>query len=190
MNTSEQLPWYSFCHYCGHSMAGATTTDEGPRCPNCGNVTFLNSVAVSVLIAPCGVHESGRDHGVFIQKRGIEPARGEWALPSGYVMAGETWETAACREANEEINIVCRHEQAAEEKPKMLLLANSSTRKQVIIVGVVKQVFRVGEFAPNEEVLERAVLFPSDDQQLCFPIHRQALAMYWENLGVTHNVEV
>ncbi len=185
MRTSENLPWYGFCHYCGHTMQSALRHAEGLHCQSCNHVTFFNSVAVAVLIAPCADHTNGREHGVFIQKRGINP-RGEWALISGYVMQGETWEAAACREAYEEVQIVCRHEEVEAERPQLLLVANSSTLRQVIIVGTVQSVFRVKEFVPTDEVLERDVLFPDDDIQLCFPIHRQALSLYWEALGVPH----
>jgi 8-oxo-dGTP pyrophosphatase MutT (NUDIX family) len=171
-------------------MKKAHKTPEGLHCPTCSHVTFLNSVAVAVLIAPCGAHESGKTHGVFIQKRGIEPARGEWALPSGYVMAGETWEAAACREAFEEINIVCRHEYSSLETPQHLLTENSSTKKQVVMVGFVGGVFHIGEFTPHTEVMERDIIFPDDDRQLCFPIHRRALAMYWEQRGIQHSVRL
>lgn len=187
---SQQLPWYGYCHYCGKSLKGAAPSLEGPRCNNCGNITFLNSVAVAVLIAPCHNHQSGRRNGVFVQKRGISPNMGEWALPSGYVMAGETWEAAACREASEEINIHCRLEHSRLENPQLVLLGNSSNRKQLIVVGSVESVYRVGEFVPNHEVLERDVIFPDDKRQLCFPIHRQALALYWSRRNVSHNIVV
>lgn len=166
-------------------MKDAVRHAEGLLCQHCNHVTFFNSVAVAVLIAPYVDHVSGRENGVFIQKRGIDPV-GEWALISGYVMQGETWQAAACREACEEIQIVCRHEDVEAERPKLLLVENSSTRKQIIIVSTVQAVYRVEDFVPTDEVLERDVLFPDDERQLCFPIHRKALAMYWEALGVPH----
>ncbi len=186
----EQLHWYGFCHYCGQSLADAHSNAEGLKCAHCGNITFMNSVAVAVLIAPCGIHESGRTHGVFIQKRGIAPNIGEWALVSGYVMKGETWEAAACREAAEEIQIVCRYKDVDDECPKHILTDNSSTRTQVIVVGYVEGVYHIAPFVPSTEVLERDVLFPDDTRQLCWPIHRKALALYWEKLGVPHNVKL
>ena len=184
----RSLPWYGFCHYCGQSLTDARKSGEGPTCIHCGNTTFMNSFAVSVLIAPCVNHPSGREHGVFIQKRGIAPAIGEWALPSGYVMSGETWESAACRETAEEINVHCRHEHNHLETPKLVLLGNSTNRRQIIIVGAVEWVHEVGDFTPSHEVLERDVMFPDDERRLCFPIHREALALYWSNLGVRHNI--
>lgn len=180
----KSLPWYGFCHYCGQSLSDALKSPEGPTCIHCGNTIFMNSVVVAVLIAPCLNHPSGRKGGVFIQKRGIAPAIGEWALPSGYVLSGETWESAACREAEEEINIICRHEVTDLEKPKFVHVGNSSNRRQVIVVGAVERVYEVGDFIPNHEVLERDVMFPDDLRQLCFPIHREALRLYWSKLGI------
>ncbi len=180
----KSLPWYGFCHYCGHSLTDSLKSLDGPKCINCGNTTFLNSVTVAVLIAPCINHPSGRPHGVFIQKRGIAPAIGDWSLPSGYVMSGETWESAACREAAEEIQVICRPEHSELEKPQLVHVGNSTNRRQVIIVGAVERVYEVGDFIPNHEVLERDVMFPDDLRQLCFPIHREALRLYWSKLGI------
>lgn len=179
---------YSFCHYCGEEMSSATETPDGPQCINCGQTTWMNVVGVSVLIAPYRDPESSKQ-GVFIQKRGIQPALGEWALPSGYIMKGESWEAAACREANEEIGLVCRHT-VPFEKPKHLLTENSSENTMVIIVGFVEGIFQIKPFVPHPEVLERGILFPDDERQLCFPIHRQALAMYWDKLGIKHSVQL
>ncbi len=103
-------------------------------------------------------------------------------------MAGETWQSAACREAAEEIQIICRHENFAAETPEHVLTGNSSNRKQVIVVGAVSAVYKVGTFVPSHEVLERDVIFPDDEKRLCFPIHREALALYWSSKGVAHNI--
>ncbi len=104
-------------------------------------------------------------------------------------MAGETWQSAACREAEEEIQVVCRHENFEAEVPKHVLTGNSSNRKQVIVVGAVSAVYKVGTFVPSHEVLERDVIFPDDEKRLCFPIHREALALYWSSKGVAHNIK-
>lgn len=72
-------------------------------CPACGFVHFRDpKVAVVIMI-----HDQGN---LLLVKRAIEPERGKWALPAGYVNALEDPRHAAMREAEEEtgfqINIV------------------------------------------------------------------------------------
>ena len=42
---------------------------------------------------------------VLLIERGIEPFKGQWALPGGFVDYGETTESAAIRESKEETSI-------------------------------------------------------------------------------------
>ena len=43
--------------------------------------------------------------GIVVIRRDIEPARGELALPGGFIETGETWQEAAVRELREETGI-------------------------------------------------------------------------------------
>lgn len=188
---------YSFCHYCGYSMYNKAVTPDGYRCAHCGETTWLNAVPVAILIAPCGNHHSGRKHGVFTVRRGIPPFVGQLALPGGFIThtdeVQETWQAAAVREAQEELNIYCRNGTLMETPEHVLTESSYGERRtgdRVLIFGSVKGVFHIGTFAPSTEALERVVLFPDDTQQLCFSIHRKALAMHWDSLGVSHNVDM
>lgn len=188
---------YSFCHYCGYSMQNKTLTPDGYQCAKCKNTTWLNAVPVAILIAPCGIHESGRPHGVFTVRRGIPPFVGQLALPGGFIIhtkkVQETWQEAAVREAAEEIQIYCRYGNPM-ETPKHILTESSYSEKRigdrVLIFGSVRGVFHIGEFQPSPEAEERVILFPDDKEQLCFPLHRKALAMHWSSLGIEHSVEL
>jgi ADP-ribose pyrophosphatase YjhB (NUDIX family) len=65
-------------------------------CDHCGFVDYVNPklVAGSVVEA-----DDGR---ILMCKRAIEPRRGYWTLPAGYMELGESVEDAAAREAVEE----------------------------------------------------------------------------------------
>ena len=64
-------------------------------CPDCGHVAYENPKIVvgSVVVS---------DGAVLLCRRAIEPRRGFWTLPAGYLELGETIEEGAIREAREE----------------------------------------------------------------------------------------
>jgi ADP-ribose pyrophosphatase YjhB (NUDIX family) len=64
-------------------------------CADCGHIAYENPKVVvgSVVTAAAGV---------LLCRRAIEPRRGFWTLPAGYLELGETIEEGAIREAKEE----------------------------------------------------------------------------------------
>jgi ADP-ribose pyrophosphatase YjhB (NUDIX family) len=64
-------------------------------CADCGHIAYENPKVVvgSVIVA---------DGAVLMCRRAIEPRRGFWTLPAGYLEHGETLEEGAAREAWEE----------------------------------------------------------------------------------------
>ncbi len=90
---------YRFCPHCGESLElreahGALR----PVCPACGFIHFRDpKVAVIALVAA-----SDR---VLLIRRGVEPERGKWALPGGFMDAGEMPEEALVRELVEETGL-------------------------------------------------------------------------------------
>ena len=77
---------------------------EPPRlvCPSCGFVFYLDpKVAVGTII------RDQRNHVVLV-RRAIEPGYGLWVFPGGYVDRGEPVQTAAIREAREEVGLEIR----------------------------------------------------------------------------------
>ena len=91
-----------FCPHCGgpvvmHLVAG----QERPHCAAC-RATFYQDpkLAVAVLL------NDGGD--LVLQRRKIDPGKGKWTFPSGYVERGERVEDAAVREAAEETGLEVR----------------------------------------------------------------------------------
>jgi ADP-ribose pyrophosphatase YjhB (NUDIX family) len=88
-----------FCSHCG-SAALDWRIPEGdtlPRyvCANCGTIHYQNPKTV----VGCLPESDGR---VLLCKRAIEPRRGLWTLPAGFLENGETIEAGALRETAEE----------------------------------------------------------------------------------------
>jgi ADP-ribose pyrophosphatase YjhB (NUDIX family) len=87
--TSTSLP----SHFARYVPEGDTA--ERDVCTTCGFVAYRNPKVVTGSV----VTQSGR---VLLCRRAIDPRRGFWTLPAGYMELGETVEEAARREAREE----------------------------------------------------------------------------------------
>lgn len=93
-----------FCPRCATALVEAVPAlDSRMRrvCPKCSYVAYLNP-KVAAGTVPI------RDGKVALIRRGVEPARGAWSWPCGYVEIDETVEEAAARETLEESGLVVR----------------------------------------------------------------------------------
>lgn len=147
-------------------------TRERLVCSICGHIDYQNPKIVVGSV----VSHSGR---VLLCRRAIEPRRGFWTLPAGYLELGETAEEGARREALEEAEATIRLEG--------LLAVYSISR-----IGQVQLIFRAGfadaaapHFAAGPESLEVALFgwdeIPNDD--LAFPSVHWSLAAWREAAG-------
>jgi len=90
-----------YCSECGARVRhGVPEGDDRPRhiCDACGHIHYLNPK----IIAGCIPVWEDR---VLLCRRAIEPRRGYWTLPAGFMEQGETLFEAARREAWEEANV-------------------------------------------------------------------------------------
>src|SRR5579875_428704 len=72
---------------------------ERSVCATCGFIDYHNP---RIVVGSVVVHGEGTQEKVLLCRRAIEPRRGFWTLPAGYMETGETTEDGAKREANEE----------------------------------------------------------------------------------------
>ncbi len=87
-----------FCPSCAAPVAQRIPEgDQLPRwvCTSCGAIHYRNPK----LVAGC-VPELGDR--ILICRRAIEPRRGYWTIPAGFMEVGETLQQAAARECQEE----------------------------------------------------------------------------------------
>ena len=160
----------------GHFEKRRHEGDDQDRltCRDCGFIAYENpKIVVGSVVA---VPRAGGDDAVLLCRRAIEPRRGFWTLPAGYLEMGETVEEGARREAWEEAR--------ARIETQGVLAVYSIAR-----FGQVQVMFRARlgapDFAAGPESLEvRAFAWddiPWDD--IAFPTVRWALQAWREGAG-------
>jgi ADP-ribose pyrophosphatase YjhB (NUDIX family) len=87
-----------FCEECGGAVQLAVPAgDNLPRfvCAACGHIHYRNPR----LVVGCVPEHEDR---ILLCRRAIEPRRGYWTVPAGFMENGETLQQAAARESQEE----------------------------------------------------------------------------------------
>ena len=89
-----------FCTRCGSSLTQKQRAGRlRPVCPECGWIYFPDpKVAVAAVI------ERGRK--ILLVRRAVNPHKGKWTLPAGFVDAGEAPVDALERECLEETGLI------------------------------------------------------------------------------------
>ena len=130
------LDGWKLCPRCGVGLE----PDEGrARCPACGSVYYANSApAVEGLLE--------RDGRVLLTKRAIEPRRGDWDLPGGFLEEGEEPLVGLRREFREETGI--------EVEPVEWLGTHLEPYDNYFVLGLTWLVRGDGEPRPADDVAE------------------------------------
>jgi ADP-ribose pyrophosphatase YjhB (NUDIX family) len=95
-------PMVRFCSRCGGMLAfGPVEGEERDRlaCPGCGFVSYVNP---RLVVTTLPVTDRGE---VMLIRRGIDPGRGQWAQPGGFLEIDESVRDAAIRETLEETGL-------------------------------------------------------------------------------------
>jgi ADP-ribose pyrophosphatase YjhB (NUDIX family) len=142
---------------------------ERLTCPDCGFVAYENPKIVVGSV----VSEGGR---ILLCRRAIEPRRGYWTLPAGYMEMAETVEEGAKREAWEEARA-------------RIALDGVLAIYSIARIGQVQVIFRARlaepGFEPGPESLE-VRLFGWDEipwEEIAFPSVNWALRRWQETAG-------
>ena len=155
-------------------------TRQRAVCPQCQTIHYENPLNVVGTIPVLG-------EAVLLCKRNIEPRKGKWTLPAGFMELGETLAEGAARETTEEAG-------AQFEMQGLFSVLN------VARVGQVHFFFRAqltsDQFAPGHETMEARLFeeheIPWDD--LAFRTVKETLTRYFADrrLGQfgTHVVDI
>ena len=139
-------------------------------CPDCGYIAYDNPKIVVGSVCSW-------EHRILLCRRAIEPRRGYWTLPAGYLELNESTADGARREAWEEA-------QAEIQIDALLAIYNIPRISQVQLIY--RATLAAPEFAPGPESLEVS-LFAWDEipwNELAFPSVHWALSEYHARRGM------
>ena len=160
-----------YCSRCGQPVELRVPAGEDRErhvCGGCGAVHYQNPR----MVVGCIVEHEGR---VLMCKRAIEPRRGLWTVPAGYLELGESAAQGAVRETHEEAQAHVR-------------IVAPYAHFDVPHIGQAYILYRAeltqNGFGPGPESLEVELTHPDQIpfEQLAFPVVRYALALYREDL--------
>lgn len=167
------------CRHCGTAVSYRIPDDGDTKtravCPVCHTIHYENPLNVVGTVPVWG--DSGEY--VLLCKRNIEPRKGKWTLPAGFMELNETTAEGAARETDEEAG-------AQFEMGEIFTLMN------VARVGQVHIYYRArllsNRFNPGVETIE-ARLFTEDEipwDEIAFRTVKETLEHYFQDRRAGH----
>lgn len=167
-----------FCSICAHPVALETPEGDNRQrsvCGGCGEIHYVNPRTVVGCLVECGSR-------VLLCRRAIEPARGAWTLPAGFLELDEGLREGAARETREEALAEVR------VGPPHAML-------ELFHIGQVYVLYRAqlreaepghAAFGVGAESLEVALFEPDEFPmgELAFPVIHFALELYRKDLAL------
>jgi ADP-ribose pyrophosphatase YjhB (NUDIX family) len=165
---SHHDPEFQFCPVCGGPLNASKLKENEPSRPVCSACNFVYYVDPKVVA--CGIVEL--DNRIVLLRRSIQPQKGKWVMPGGYVDRGEAVQAAAIRETEEECGLKSRI-------TRLLGVYSYSGYVPVIIVYVTEYIS--GNLISGDETLEAKLFLEAEIpwEELAFRSTTDALKDYY-----------
>jgi 8-oxo-dGTP diphosphatase len=159
MHRMSILDGWRFCPRCGGGLA---VEENHLRCTACGERYWANALpAVQALLE--------RDGRVLLARRAIEPRRGYWDLPGGFVEETEEPEAAVRREVREETGLAVDGVE--------LVRIDIEPYGDRFVFSVTYRVTADGDPVPDDDVAELRWFAPDElPAEMAFPGQQKVLA--------------
>jgi ADP-ribose pyrophosphatase YjhB (NUDIX family) len=167
-----------YCSSCGATVSRKTPagdTKDRWVCDACDHIHYQNPL----IVVGCVPERDGK---ILLCKRAIEPRRGYWTVPAGFMELGETLAHGAARETLEEACAEVR-------------IGHLFASVDVVQAGQVHLFFTaelISDFAPGDESLEVAMFEKSEIpwDEIAFRSVSFALKTYLEDDGCNNGVHM
>jgi ADP-ribose pyrophosphatase YjhB (NUDIX family) len=135
-------------------------------CSECNTIHYENPKPTATIICP-------KNNEILLVKRAINPSKGLWCLPGGFIERGESPEEAAVRELNEEtqlrgcvVNILgtCSH--------------YNTIFGDILLIGLKMEVEDWSTMEAGDDAEETGLFSIKTLPRLAFPCHEKIVNMY------------
>jgi len=160
----------NFCSHCAAPVISLIPQDDNlPRsiCTSCGRIHYQNP---KIVVGCVPIWENR----ILLCKRNIDPRKGFWTLPAGYLECNETTEAGAKRETSEETGA-----SVIALQPYRLF--------DIVHIGQVYLMFLAKLETPQFHTTRESIevrLFEENDipwSNIAFPVIEKTLHHYWQD---------
>lgn len=156
-----------FCHFCGNRLVQKEW--EGRRrlfCTACDSPLYENPVPAACVIL---TDEQNR---LLLVKRSVNPKKGFWCLPGGFMELGESPEDTALRELREETGLIGKIEN--------LIGADSNSNALYGTVALIcyRAAAVSGRPVPGDDASEVAFFAFTSLPEIAFESHRKFINLF------------
>lgn len=135
-------------------------------CPICEKILYENPIPSVSIVA------FNNNHELLLTKRAVDPGKGFWCLPGGFVEIGEKIEETVRRELKEETNLDCKNIQ--------IINADSVLNGywgDILILGFSVELLP-GTPKAGDDAIEADFFSLKSRPDIIFPVHEEFLKQY------------
>lgn len=162
--TFTPLVW-NYCPICGAALASSHDgQSDRPHCAQCQRFFYSNPTPAACCLVTRGPE-------ILFVQRAVDPCKGLWSLPGGFVELLESPEEAARRELEEETGIRAQ---------RLRLLGTNAQKSRfgaVLVIAYAVDEWE-GEIVAGSDAMEAGFYPATERPPLAFQAHRDFLARF------------
>lgn len=166
---SQPNPEFRYCPLCQTDLRATDLAGKVRlSCPACRWVHWDNPKPVTITLVPL-------DGGLVLVKRKLNPGKGKWALPGGFIEGYEKPADGACREVFEETSLrieIDRVVGAFGARPGI---------NQVVLVFLAKEASGTPAAGDDAEDVRVARREDVGTLEIAFPLHQRAIEEFFKS---------
>jgi len=166
----------NYCSKCGHKFRVEDEKGIHYDCPNCPHFSGYNHKPVNIVLQPV---RRANDVFLLTGKRAVkgDGGFGKFALPAGWLDAGEEIPAGAARELEEEHGLI-----VDPYSLKLLQVTTGNRLDQVCFFWIAPEIEEkdLPQFTPCDEVSEQKLIAADDVKILAFDGHRYFASQFFE----------